>query len=167
MSRAEYEEDLHAELGYRTAGRRELSQREWFSLRGDANEVAPNPKAFAKLVAGLRVKKWVRANPEKRKAIANRYAHKPGIIPAMIEKARQRRAKAFKAEATAIVCKECGAEFCPVSARWRSGNRKREFCTINCTARFWQRTKRRKAGARVTACRKCREPGHNSRTCPS
>lgn len=52
------QDDIHAELGYRTAGRREVWQREWFSLRGDPTEPAPTPKDFKKLVARLRTAAW-------------------------------------------------------------------------------------------------------------
>lgn len=161
MSRAEYEEDLHSELGYRTAGRREISQREWFSLRGTPDEAAPTPKAFHALVNRLRVKKWVKDNPEKRKAIANRYAAKPGVVARIVNLARQRRAARFRAEAKVITCDECGAQFCLVFPQ--RGNRPRRFCDVNCTARAWQRKKRRDSGVKETGCRVCGGVGHNAR----
>lgn len=163
MSLLEYEKDLHAELGYRTAGRREVSQREWFSLRGNHDEVAPNPKAFKKLVARLRVKKWVSENPEKRRTIANRYAAKSGVIARITELSRKRARDKFRAAGLVVTCEECGSRFCPIFPQ--RGNRPRRFCDINCTARAWQRARRRVAGAKETGCRNCMEQGHNARRC--
>jgi hypothetical protein len=74
----EHAEDLHAELGYRTTGRREIAQREWFSLRGDVGEVAPNPKAFKVLAKRLEKLRSRRKKPEKYRAATLAYyaAHK-------------------------------------------------------------------------------------------
>lgn len=144
MSRAEYEEDLQAELGYRTAGRREIAQREWFSLRGEAGEIAPNPKAFAKLVNVLRVTKWAKANPEKRKVIANRYAAKPGVSSHQAAMSKKRRHEAFHAAAPVIVCAECGVAFCPIAPP--RGGKPRKYCTVACMLR--ERYQRITPGAR-------------------
>jgi hypothetical protein len=160
VSRQEYEEDLHAELGYRTAGRRELSQREWFSLRGEVHEVAPNPKAFEKLIAGLRAKKWAKENPDRRAAIAKRYFTKPQVAARQLALARKRRRDRFRMSNPVTTCPECKVEFCVIAPK--RGKAKR-FCGVNCTARAYQRARRRVAGARATCCGVCGQLGHNSR----
>lgn len=161
MSRLEYEEDLHAELGYRTAGRREIYQREWFSLRGTPDEAAPTPKAFDALVNRLRVKKWAKENPEKRKVIANRYALKPENLDKSLAGARRRRRARFIATNPVVTCVGCGVEFCPTKPP--RGGHPRRFCTDLCSARHLQRNQRRAAGVRETSCSMCGGSGHNAR----
>lgn len=135
-SRQEREEDLHAELGYRTAGQREVSLREWFSLRGSAEEPLPTPKAFERKIAVLRAVKWQRENPERRKAIANRYARKPENAKHSIDLARERRHRARREAAEVITCAtaDCGAQFCLVPWAKRCGLPPR-FCSVACQAR--------------------------------
>lgn len=133
MNASEYEEDLHAELGYRTTGRRELAQREWFSLRGEVGEAAPSPKAFKKLINVLRATKWIRENRERFNArSAKRMRDRPAEVKraAMAEQNEKRRA-AYRANPRVIVCKECGAAFCRVP--WaQSRGVPAKFCGPRC-----------------------------------
>jgi len=134
--KAEHAEDLHAELGYRTAGQREVRQREWFTLRGEADEPLPTPKAFARKIAVLRAVKWQRENPERRKVIANRYAQKPENAKHSIDLARERRQRAHREAAEVFTCAtaDCGAQFCLVP--WaKRGGRPQRFCSGACQAR--------------------------------
>lgn len=133
MARSEVEEDRDAENGYRTAGARELGLRDWMAMRGDPGEFAPTPKAFAAVVNRLRVKKWAKENPERRREIANRYARKPGIFQRQAELSRQRRHELHRSAAQVVTCVECGVEFCLVFPP--RGGRPRKFCTITCEHR--------------------------------
>jgi hypothetical protein len=160
LSRDEYENDLQAELGYRTAGRRELSQREWFSLRGEPGEAAPNPKAFDALVNRLRVKKWQKENPDKHRIASLRYALTPRGRQVNAGNARKRRRARFIADARVIVCADCGVQFCEAKPR---GGVPRRFCSDVCGTRFVQRERRRAAGQPMLRCRICGEAGHNAR----
>lgn len=159
MRDSELTEDRAAELGYRETGQREVSLRDWFSLR-EPGTVAETPREFAKVVNRLRVRKWAKANPERRRAIANRYALKPENLTRSMELARARRYELHKKKPP-IVCTECGVLFC--AAKAARGSYKREFCTNRCQAANEQRRKRRAVGARETSCRACGESGHNSR----
>jgi hypothetical protein len=160
MSRDDYEEDLHAELGYRTAGRREISQREWFSLRGEVGEAAPNPKAFDALINRLRVKKWAKENPERQRSRNLRYALKPQNSARNSANARKRRRARFVKDARVIVCADCGVEFCEAKPR---GGLPRRFCSDVCGTRAVQRERRRASGQPMLHCRICGEAGHNAR----
>lgn len=159
MSRDELAEDRAAELGYREAGRRELALRDWYSLR-EPGTVAETPRAFAKLVNVLRVAKWQKANPEKKKGHALKYVHKPGVMQAQAAQAKKRRHRRYKAAAPVIVCAECRAQFCEARPR---GGLPRKFCTERCGTVWQQRVTQRLAGRRETKCRLCGEPGHNKR----
>ena len=92
----EYAEDLHAELGYRTVGQREVSQREWYSLRGDIGEAAPSPQAFKAMAKRLEKLRSRRRRPDVYRAAALRYyeAHK-----ATLDAAAKAYRLAHKAEA--------------------------------------------------------------------
>jgi hypothetical protein len=158
--RIELQDDLHDELGYREAGRREVALREWFTLRGEKTEVAPTPKAFGALVNRLRVKKWVKENPEKRAAISKRYFTKKGVADRQLELARKRRHDRWKASNPIVVCSGCSVEFCPMAPK---RGVQRQFCTTNCEARCHQARQRRKAGAKATCCGICGCEGHNAR----
>ena len=136
-SRQEREEDLHAELGYRTAGQREVRQREWFSLRGDPNEPIPTPGEFAKVVDRLRVVRWQKANPEKKRAKALRYYYKPDKKARQQAYAKKRyqeksRDERKRVPARIFVCRECQAEFC--KAPWSRGPAP-VFCREACYSR--------------------------------
>lgn len=87
----EHADDLHAELGYRSSGRREVRVREWFSLRGEPTEAAPTPRAFKQLVAQLRNG---RHNPPRHAAMK-------------LARALERRGHVF-------TCSVCGAEWCAI-----------------------------------------------------
>ena len=136
---AEHAENLHAELGYRTSGQREVRQREWFSLRGDANEPLPTPKAFAAMVNRLRVKKWVRENREKHNAKTRRFQAKPGIRDRMNRQQNVRRRKAGQFSMDVHTCPVCQAKWCKVP--WVRGVA-RIFCGQNCQKRAWNRARR-------------------------
>jgi len=136
-----------AELGYRSAGARELALRDWMALRGDPDEVAPTPRDFAVLVNRLRASKWAKDNPAKANARSVRWQkqHRDKVRAA----ARRRLFKKWIATAgKGIACVCCGVLFC--EARPRRG-RGRKFCTRACHNRFsareWYRL-HRKAGAR-------------------
>jgi hypothetical protein len=159
--KSEQQDDLHDELGYRPAGRREIALRDWFSLRGEPTEVAPTPAAFGKLVNRLRVKKWVKENPEKRKTIANRYALKPENLKKSNAGRRRRRRARFIATNPVVTCAECSVQFC--STKPPRGGHPRRFCTELCCARNLQRKQRRAKGERETSCTVCKESGHNAR----
>jgi hypothetical protein len=131
-SRQEREEDLHAELGYRTAGQREVAVREWFSLQGEKGEPIPTPREFAKVVNRLRVKKWIRENRKRHNAKVMRYQSKPGVRQHMNEMQNERRRKSYGERAEVLACKECGVEWC--KAPWVRGVR-RIFCGQNCQKR--------------------------------
>lgn len=134
--RSEYAEDLHAELGYRTTGQREVRAREWFSLRGEANEPLSTPKAFEKKIATLRATKWAKENPERRKTNANRYANKPENSKHSVDLARERRQQRHRGEAKVFTCADvdCRLQWCLVP--WaKRGGRPQRFCSATCCAR--------------------------------
>ena len=134
--KAEHTEDLHAELGYRTAGQREVRQREWFSLRGNADEPLPTPKAFTRKVAVLRAVKWNREHRERHREHANRYALKPENSKRSIDNARERRHRQHRKEAKVYTCAadDCRLQWCLVP--WaRCGGRAMRFCSQACCAR--------------------------------
>lgn len=152
-------EDRAAELGYREAGARELALRDWWSLR-EPGTVAETPKEFARVIAVLRTAKWQKAHPEKKRANAYKYTHKPGVMQHQAALAKKRRHQRHKAAAPVIACAECSALFCEARPR---GGVTRRFCTLRCGTLRKQRETRRKAGARAINCRTCGQPGHNSR----
>ena len=133
---AEDLERLDAERGYSERGEREVRLREWFSLR---DENGAGPKEFEKVVNRLRVKKWVKENPERRQAIALRYARKPESKARQRELGVKRRRARWIAAKSHVTCAGCGVEFCSVVAA--RGNVGRKFCTDNCQARTAYRAK--------------------------
>lgn len=147
----EHAEDLHAELGYRTTGQREIRQREWFSLRGEASEPIPTPREFAKVVNRLRAKKWAKENPERRKEIARRYYQKPDKKARQLELAAKRYKARQRTEARVFTCRECSAEFC--KAPWTKGplpNFCRDACyQVNRYHRLRPGARRNKPSSRI------------------
>jgi hypothetical protein len=127
---AEDREDIDAELGYSVRGERDVRLRDWMSLRGEDGEAARSPREFEALVNRLRAKKWANENPERRRAIANRYALKPENMARSIANARKRRLERVRGRV--VACGDCGAEFCQV--RPKRGIQ-RAFCSVNCQAR--------------------------------
>lgn len=109
QSAAEQAEDLHAELGYRHAGRREVRVREWFSLRGDPGEAAPTPKAFKRLVLQLRN---ARHNPARHAALK-------------LVRTERRHGQVF-------ACAVCAVEWCAIGT-YRNGTVPR-VCSPSCWA---------------------------------
>lgn len=139
-SRQEREEDLHAELGYRTAGHREVSLREWFSLRGEKDEPLPTPKAFAVAVNRLRALKWARENRERHYANIARYQAQPRVRARSNEKQTERRRERYGARPDVLFsCEECGVQWCKTP--WVRGPRRR-FCGQNCQKRARNRVLR-------------------------
>lgn len=136
-SRAEREEDLHAELGYRTAGQREVRQREWFSLRGKPGEPIATPREFAKVVNRLRVLKWQKANPQKKRANGLKYSRKPEKRSRQLTLSakryqERRREERQRADAVVFTCRECEVMFC--KAPWTKGPSP-NFCQNACYQR--------------------------------
>lgn len=89
----ELADKLHAELGYRSAGLRELSMREWASLRDDTDAFAKTPAEFERLIGRLRGKAYrqkVPASVRRERAKQNR----PALEARRAKKAQQLAAKA-------------------------------------------------------------------------
>jgi hypothetical protein len=155
---SELEEERAAELGYRTAGAREVALRDWFSVQVEGEKAGD----FEKLVNRLRVKKWTKANPERKKQHARRYYHSsPEIGRRQTARARQRRLERHRAKPP-VSCASCGVLFCNVHPK---RGIQRRYCTNACEARAHQAAARRAAGRRATRCGRCRGLGHNTRTC--
>lgn len=156
---SERAEDLHAELGYRLTGAKEVRQREWFALRGDPDEAAPTPRAFAKLVESLRNKKYWRAKSREQRqaihasrrrwadehraaylAIVRRRNAKVKATPRLYakkiaaQKARRDQEKRRRREATVYTCQGCGATWCPAGDRLPC--RTPKWCSNRCRLAF-------------------------------
>lgn len=130
----EHAEDLHAELGYRTAGQREVRQREWFSLRGEADEPLPTPQAFKRHIDVLRAKRWAKAHPERYLELHRAWARRHSAQ----EVAKVKRWRHRKTKARVFVCasRECGVSWCRVPfGRLRGGNMRPKFCSVRCRNR--------------------------------
>lgn len=100
--------------------------------------------AFKKVVNRLRAKKWARENPEKRRAIANRYARKPGVSARQVALSKKRRHARHRAAAPVVTCAECRVEFC--ATKPQRGGRPRKYCSTACMQR--ERYQRITPGAR-------------------
>jgi hypothetical protein len=150
-------EKVDAELGYRTAGARELSLRDWMTLLGDADEPAPTPRAFKKLTDRLRAKNWYHthkadddAGERKERNNARARAWTKANRSLCNKRQNKRRRAIWKAKAGAgIHCGDCGVWFC--EARPRKGPR-RLFCSRACQnrtcAREWHRAASIRRGAK-------------------
>lgn len=103
-------------------------------------------REFAPIVNRLRVLKWQRENPEKRRANANRYAAKPGNVERSLRLARKRRADRRRAEGQVFTCQleDCGAQFCRVPGVRGMGLHPR-FCRAGHYATWYSRQKRARA----------------------
>jgi hypothetical protein len=100
---------------------------------------------FEVLVNRLRVKKWAKEHPERRRAIGLRYYHEsPGAKQRQLARARRRRREQQRASAPVIVCAECRVEFC--CAKLQRGGKPRKYCTVACMQR--ERYQRITPGAR-------------------
>lgn len=84
-------------------------------------------RAFKAVVNRLRVAKWQRANVDRKRANARKYARKPEVKAAYNEAARARRAAK---PSEVIVCAECSQQF----SRARKGPRPK-FCGDACRQR--------------------------------
>lgn len=157
---SEDQEKRDAELGYSVRGEREVRLREWFSLR----EQGEGPRDFPKLINRLRVKKWAKANPGKRLAIANRYARRPDVQARSLELDKKRRRKRHRQRGQVFVCEldYCRAEFCRMPCI--KGPRPR-FCSEIHGLIARNRAQRAAAGVELRTCGVCRKKGHNRRGC--
>lgn len=149
----ESQERTDAERGYRTAGARELSLRDWLAMQGDPDEPAPTPKAFKKLTDRLRAKKWYHENKDgprgeeirRRNSAAGRAwtkAHR--ALCNKRQNARRRRAWIEK-NAAGIHCGDCGLWFCEAFPK---KGRRRQFCSRACQNRYCTRMWARRASIR-------------------
>lgn len=128
--------ELEAERGHAVRGERAIKLGEWLSLR----DVDGGPKEFERLVKRLAAAKWRARNPEKRKAIALRYAHKLEPKKRQRELEVKRRRRRWIASNPARACGDCGVDFCPVKPARRCP---RTYCSTKCAARArWHRTHR-------------------------
>lgn len=120
-------------------------------------------RAFGVLVNRLRVRKWQKENPERRRAIALRYARKPDVVVKQCAREKARRRQAFKANTPVHTCEQCGAQWCrvPVKGRLPRGMTPR-FCGDACAQINRYRAKAAPSGKR---CSGCGETGHNRRRC--
>ena len=166
--RSEAEEDRAAELGYRTAGARELAMRDWLSLQGERGEVAASPRDFKRLVWRLQQRKYWKAKPADRKRRIQEYrrqwalAHAeavrksaikckrrrrrlktPGFIREMAARKAKRKAEQFQRRAsTVFACVVCGAEWCIAPPRELPKGQKPKYCSQPCRSRAnWLRSK--------------------------
>lgn len=121
-------DELGAERGHAVRGERAVKLGEWLSLR----DVDGGPKEFGRLVRRLAAAKWRARNPDKRKAIALRYAHKLEPKKRQRELEVKRRRRRWIASNPELGCGECGVRFCPVKPARRC---RRTFCTAKCRAR--------------------------------
>jgi hypothetical protein len=103
-------------------------------------------REFAPIVNRLRVLKWQRENPEKRRAKANRYAAKAANAERGLMLARKRRADRRRAEGQVFTCQleGCGAQFCRVPGVRGMGLHPR-FCRPGHYATWYSRQKRARA----------------------
>ncbi len=129
-SRQEREADLHAELGYRTAGQREVAVREWFSLQGERDEPLPTPRAFEKKILVLRAKKWAKANPERRAEISRAWAHRNAA--AKVEQVKRWRHRKTKEKVFVCATPGCDVSWCRVPFGRLRGNIRPKFCSPSC-----------------------------------
>jgi len=80
-----------AESGYRYVGERELREREWADLRGDADEIAPDPESFEKLCALLAAGDLTIVNNPKALKTACRSPKKTGLRMSRKEQLERKR----------------------------------------------------------------------------
>jgi hypothetical protein len=151
------QEKVDAERGYRTAGARELSLRDWMALQGDPEEPAPTPKAFKRLTDRLRAKNWYHdhkgdegyeARRQRNNASGRTWTKANRKL--CNQRQNKRRRAAWRARASAgIKCADCRVWFC--EARPRKGP-KRLFCGRACQNRYntrmWQRRASLRRGAK-------------------
>lgn len=108
---------------------------------------------FAKLVNRLRVRRWVRENPERRRTYAREYAR----LPDQLEKRRAWKAKrrAKLRRETVYTCESCGSQWCRVP--WMQPRSNTRFCSNRCVKRAARAAEgRRKALEAVPrACSEC------------
>lgn len=164
MSRlsGEDQEKRDAEQGFVVRGEKEVRLREWFSLH-EAGEKAGD---FDKRVAVLRAKKWAKEHPERRKAIALRYMHKPEVKARQLKQQKARRHDRIKAGAV-YTCqwKRCGVQWCQLP--WAAkGPRKLYCCDSHSSMAYADRKKSGKPRtAHVYRCGLCGGNGHARTTC--
>jgi hypothetical protein len=138
---------------------REARMRDWVHRREKID--------FEKLINRLRVAKWAKANPERRRAIARRHARKPEVRAKANE--RRRRARDAAVRAVVYACAHCGTTWCPVP--WRQPRSNTSYCSTRCA----KASRRRAAGAkpvpfndgRLHGCIECGAPVAGRRKCCS
>ena len=125
----EDQERRDAELGYRTAGARELGLRDWMSMQGEPGEAAPSPKAFQSLINVLRAKKWAKANPVRRLEILRSYGKRHRAK----ETVRVKAWRHARIRALVVTCgnPECGGQWCCVPGGQHRG-RRILYCSPGC-----------------------------------
>lgn len=113
----------------------------------------------------LRVLKWQRENPERKRANARRYAAKPAVAARGLAAGKRRRAERHRAEGKVFTCQleGCGAQFCRLPGARGLGMHPR-FCTPSHYATWYDRQKADPAKRRT--CSVCGGKGHNRRRCP-
>ncbi len=121
-------------------------------------------REFGVLVNRLRVRKWQKENPAKRRATALRWWR------ANREKANARHCELARKAPRSRKCDMCPVVYELPYPHPRGGVR--TCCSDECRrrkdneqARRHQAPKRRAKGISETRCGNCREPGHNRRTC--
>jgi hypothetical protein len=121
---------------------------------------------FVPVVNRLRVAKWQRENPERRRANANRYAAKPSVRARMLELARKRTLERHRAEGKVFTCEleHCRAQFCRVPGVRGMGMHPR-FCSAGHYQTWHSRQKRKASGGNLKTCTACGEKGHSRRGC--
>lgn len=133
MRSAEHAEDLHAELGYRTTGQREVRQREWFSLRGEANEPLPTPDAFKRHIDVLRAKRWAKANPERSRELKRAWAGRH--VAQEVAKVKRWRHRRTKEKVFVCATPGCEVSWCRVPFGKLRGNMRMKYCSPICRGR--------------------------------
>ena len=118
-----------------------------------------------RLVALVRSLKWQHDNPERRRAIARKYAAKPDVRARQIQANKRRRHARHRAEGQVFTCQleGCGAQFCRVPGVRGLGLHPR-FCRPAHYV-IW-RTRQKADPAKRRACSLCGGKGHNRRRCP-
>jgi hypothetical protein len=129
----ERDDDLHAELGYRTAGQREIAMREWYSLQGERGEPLATPRAFESAVAVLRAKRWAKNNPERKREISRSWAHRNAA--AKVAQVKRWRHKKTREKVFVCATPDCNVSWCRVPFGRLRGNMRQKFCSPSCRDR--------------------------------
>lgn len=120
---------------------------------------------FKVLVDRLRMSQWQRENPEKKAAKDRRWRRKPGVVAAILAKAKERRAARHRAEGKVFTCQldYCGAQFCRVPGS-RGPAMHPRFCR-ETHYQTWKKREKNKGAKDQKTCSVCGAKGHNRRGC--